>query len=55
MSFHSVYVLHKSMVLILESNNMIYSRNWGFLKEHLVFIVKSSESETHDVVEGFEL
>ena len=50
----SVYVLRESMMHDHDYNNQIYFRSWR-LKEQLVLKVKSSESETHDVVEGFEL
>ena len=50
----SVYVLRESMMHDHDYNNQIYFRSWR-LKEQLVLKVKSSESETHDVVEVFEL
>ena len=49
-----VYALHESMMHDHDYNNQIYFKNWK-LKEQLVLKVKSFESETHGVVEGFEL
>ena len=51
---NSVYVLCKSMIHDHYYNNQIYFRSRR-LKEQLILKVKSFESETHDVVEGFEL
>ena len=54
MNLYSVYMLHGSMVLFLEPNTR-FNLEIEVFERTFVFIDKSSEFETIDKVEEFEL